>query len=301
MYAGLALVVLAGASLQAAAKAPRVVVSVKPIHSLVAGVMAGVGEPRLLVRGASSPHNFSLRPSDARALTRADAVFWIGPNLETFLDGALTALASGARVIALGDAPGLYVLAARRGGVWSEDRDNVNGAEQREHDPHVWLDPRNARLIVEHVAASLSALDPPNAPTYRANVDRLLRRIDALDREIAARLDRVREAPFLVFHDAYQYFEVRYGLSAQGALTSTPSRSPGARRMSDLRRRLLETQATCLFGEPQFEAGLARALIRGTAAELAVLDPLGIAIPPGPEAYFTMMRNLAGAVTDCLS
>lgn len=303
MGAALALVVSAGALAQAAAEAPRVVVSVKPIHSLVAGVMAGVGAPRLLVRGAASPHNFSLRPSDARALSRADAVFWVGPNLETFLEGALTALAPDARVIALGDTPGLYVLAARRGGVWDEDRDEANGKSQgqRNRDPHVWLDPRNARLIVEHVAASLSSLDPDNAPAYRANRDRLARRIDDLDREIAARLDGVRQAPFLVFHDAYQYLETRYGLNVQGALSSVPSRSPGARRLSELRRRLVETQATCLFGEPRFEAGLARTLIRGTSAELAVLDPLGAGIPPGPEAYFMIMREIADNLVGCLS
>ena len=277
------------------------VVSLKPIHSLVAGVMAGLGEPRLLVRGGASPHSFALRPSDARALSRADAVFWVGPNLETVLEGALAALAPDARVIALGDAPGLYVLAARRGGVWGEDRGGADGAGQRDRDPHVWLDARNARLIVEHVAASLSGLDPDNAPTYRANRDRLMGRIDGLDREIAARLVGVRKAPFLVFHDAYQYFEARYGLNALGALSSVPSRSPGARRLSDLRRRLVETQAACLFGEPQFEAGLARTLIRGTSAKLAVLDPLGIGVAPGPEAYFTIMRAIADNLADCLS
>lgn len=293
--------VSAGALAQATTEAPRVVVSVKPIHSLVAGVMAGVETPRLLVRGTASPHNFSLRPSDARALSRADAVFWVGPNLETFLEGALAALAPDARVIALGDTPGLYVLTARRGGVWGEDDDTADSPGQRNRDPHVWLDPRNARLIVEHVAASLSSLDPDNAPAYRANRDRLARRIDDLDREIAARLDGVRQAPFLVFHDAYQYLETRYGLNVQGALSSVPSRSPGARRLSELRRRLVETQATCLFGEPRFEAGLARTLIRGTFAELAVLDPLGAGIPPGPEAYFTIMREIADNLVGCLS
>lgn len=299
--AALVLVAFTGASPQAAAEAPRVVVSVKPIHSLVAGVMAGVGTPRLLVRGTASPHNFSLRPSDARALSRADAVFWVGPSLETFLEGALATLAPDARVIALGDAPGLHVLAARRGGVWGEDDEETDGPGQRNRDPHVWLDARNARLIVEHAAANLSALDPDNAPTYRANRERLERRIDDLDREIAARLDGVRQAPFLVFHDAYQYFEARYGLNAQGALSGLPSRSPGARRLSELRRRLVETQATCLFGEPQFEAGLARTLIRGTSAELAVLDPLGAGVPPGPEAYFTIMREIADNLVGCLS
>lgn len=298
----LALMVSAGALAQAAAEAPRVVVSVNPIHSLVAGVMAGVGTPRLLVRGAASPHNFSLRPSDARALSRADAVFWVGPDFETFLDGALAALAPDARVIALGDTPGLNVLRARRGGVWGEDDEETDGPGQGNRDPHVWLDPRNARLIVEHVVASLSSLDPDNAPAYRANRDRLVRSIGDLDRVIAARLDRVRQAPFLVFHDAYQYLETRYGLNVQGALSGVvPTDSPGARRLSELRRRLVETKAACLFGEPQFESALPRALIRGTSAELAVLDPLGAGISPGPEAYFTIMREIVDNLVGCLS
>lgn len=298
--AALVLLAVAVSAPPAAAEAPHVVVSVKPIHSLVAGVMAGVGEPRLLVRGAASPHSFALRPSDARALSRADAVFWVGPNLESFLEGALETLADDARVVALGGAPGLQVLPARRGGVWGEDGGERGGGSHRSNDPHIWLDPRNARLIVEHVTANLSTLDPGNALAYRANRERIVQRIDDLDREIAARLEPVREAPFLVFHDAFQYFEARYGLNAQGALVTDPSRSPGARRLSELRRRMMDTQAACLFGEPQFETGLARALIRGTAAELAVLDPLGADVSPGPDAYFTIMRNLANTLADCL-
>ena len=289
---------LAVLSPQAAAEAPRVVASVKPIHSLVAGVMAGVGEPRLLVRGAASPHDFALRPSDARALERADIVFWVGPNLETFLERALEALAPDARILALGEASDLRLLAARRGGVWG--RNDGDQTETRSRDPHIWLDPANARGIVERAATALSSLDPDNAAAYRANRERLGDRIDELDREIAALLGPVRQIPFLVFHDAYQYLESRYGLAPQGALTALPSRSPGARRMSDLRRRLRDTGAACLFGEPQFETGLARALIRGSSAKLAVLDPLGAQIAAGPEAYFTMMRELAANLAACL-
>ncbi len=290
---------LAVLSPQAAAEAPRVVASVKPIHSLVAGVMAGVGEPRLLVRSAASPHDFALRPSDARALERADIVFWVGPNLETFLERALEALAPDARIVGLGEASDLRLLAARRGGVWG--RNDGDQGEARGRDPHIWLDPANARGIVERAAEALSTLDPDNAAAYRANRERLGDRIDELDREIAALLGPVRQIPFLVFHDAYQYLESRYGLAPQGALTALPSRSPGARRMSDLRRRLRDSDAACLFGEPQFETGLARALIRGTSARLAVLDPLGAQIAAGPEAYFTMMRELAANLAACLS
>lgn len=299
--ATLAFAVWAGAPRQAEAEAPGVVASVKPIHSLVAGVMEGVADPRLLVRGAASPHRFALRPSDARALSRADLVFWVGPNLETFLEGALATLAPDARVITLGNAPGLFILAARRGGVWGEERAETAAADHRNRDPHVWLDPRNARLIVGLVAKTLSDLDPENAQTYRANRDRLIGRIGGLDEEIAARLESVRRAPFLVFHDAYQYVEARYGLNALGALSGSPSRKPGARRLSELRRRLIDTKAACLFGEPQFETGLAQALIRGTSAELAVLDPLGAGVPAGPEAYFTIMRDLKDTLAECLA
>lgn len=264
---------------------PLVVASIAPIHSLAAGVMRGVGAPRLLVAAGGSPHNARLKPSAARALARADIVFWTGPGMEMFLEKPLAALAAGARVVELAAVSGLQ--------------------RQANADPHVWLDPANARAMVSAMVVALAETDPANAPTYAANGARLAARLDALDRDLAAALAPVRAVPYVVFHDAYGHFERRYNLANAGAVTVNPDRPPGARRVWDIRNRLLGRAGVrgvrCLFAEPQFEPALAARLTEGTGVRLGVLDPLGAGLAPGPDAYFTLMRRLARAFVDCLS
>ena len=294
-----------------AAEPPRVVASILPIHSLVAGVMAGVAEPTLLVTGAASPHSYSLRPSDARALDAAQVIFWIGPSLEGFLAKPLVALAGGARIVTLLETSGLTLLPVRAGGAWEDDEHGHDheGAAPALHpsagpasgaNPHVWLDPRNAQRIVLTAATVLGAADPAHATTYEANARSLVERLEALDADLAARLAPVAEAPFVVFHDAYQNLEARYGLNAVGAFSLNPALPPGAKRLAELRERVEHLGAACVFTEPQFEPALARAVIEGTGARTAVLDPLGVGLEPGPEAYFQLMRRLAESLVGCL-
>ena len=285
-----------------AGDAPGVVVSILPLHALVAAVMEGVGTPRLLVRGGASPHDASLRPSDARALSAAKLVVWAGPGLEAFLVRSLGALAARARVLTLTEAPGMVLLDRREGGVFA-----AGAAPERDRhghwgpvDPHLWLDPRNAMEIAGQTAAALAELDPGNAARYTANAARLIARLEVLDRELTARLGPVAEIPFAVFHDAYAYLEARYSLSALGALTVDPAVPPGAKRLAELRARLAVSGAACVFAEPQFSPARVAALAEGTGARVATLDPLGVALAPSPEAYFVLMRDLAAALVRCL-
>lgn len=313
---GLALVlvlctaVLVARAQPAAAETPRVVVSILPVHSLVAAVMEGLGAPHLLIRGGASPHDASLRPSDARALSAADLVIWVGPGLETFLEKPLAALAGAARAIVLTEAPGMRLLAGRPGGAF-EAHGTTSGAAKkwRGHDaedghqalnPHLWLDPENAARIVRIAAQALSALDPANAAAYGANAARLEARLDDLDRALRDRLAPVAGVPYVVYHDATAYLEARYGLRAMGALTVNPAVPPGARRLAALRRRMVETGAACLFAEPRFRPALVAAVIEGTGARAGTLDPLGADTAPGPEAYFALMRALADDLVACL-
>lgn len=288
---------------------PDVVVTVKPLHSLAAGVMQGVGEPYLLVRGAASPHAFSLRPSDARALDGADLVVWVGPSLEAFLERPLASLAGDAATLTLSDVPGMELVETRAGGTWephAHDHGHTHdhGADHKhqagEVDGHIWLDPRNARRIVASIAAELSRIDPARAATYQANAQSMAERLDALDRELAAALTPVADRPFIVFHDAYHYLERRYGLNAVGAITVSPDQRPGARRLTALRDRIKQLGAACVFAEPQFEPTLVRTVAEGTPARTGVLDPEGASLPDGPDLYFTLMRFNAKALTGCL-
>lgn len=289
----------------AAAETPHVVVSVAPLHSLVSGVMAGLGVPKLLVRGAASPHDTSLRPSDARALTRAQVVIWAGPVLETFLVKAVAVLARNARVVTLTEEASLRRLplpgSAPGTGAGGGAGDGARpGALPGAVDPHLWLDPANARRMVAIFAATLAEAYPDHAAAYRANAARLAERLAALDAELRDRLAPVRQVPHMVFHDAFAYFETHFGLNQVGVVAVNPGIRPGARHLSALRRRIREAGVACVFVEPQFNPALVEAMTGGSGARVATLDPLGAGLAPGPEAYFVLMRALAEALVDCL-
>ncbi len=286
----------------AAAGAPGVVVTITPVHALVAAIMEGVGEPHLLVRGAASPHEMSLRPSDAKAIQSADVIFWIGEELETFLAKPLAALGPATRVVALAAVPGVRRL-ARRGGLVRGPTvaHEPAGPDARGLDAHVWLDPENARHMARHASQVLSEVDVVNAQQYKANAQRLERRLDDLTTELQARLGPSRGRPYVVLHDAYQYFEVRFAIAPVAALAANPAAQPGARSLRDLRRLILESGTTCVFGGPSSAPTLLPVLVAGSAARSGILDPLGVNLEPGPDAYFALMRNLAESLAGCLA
>jgi zinc transport system substrate-binding protein len=299
------LTILAAAPSPAAA--PRVVATIKPIHSLVAGVMTGVARPALLIEGASSPHAYHLRPSDARALAAADLVVRVGAAFETFLDRPLANLAGQARVLSLDQLPDMILLPARKGGVWeanAREPERIESGHAHDHaefNLHLWLDPRNAQVIVRNLVVILGELDPPDAAVYRRNGAVLERRLADLDARLRRQLTPLRGVPYLVFHDAYPYLEHRYGLKPLGTITVSADRPPGAGRLAEIQARMEDTGARCVFSEPQFEPKLAALLVSGTSARLGILDPLGADLPPGPDAYFELMEHLADNLQRCLA
>ena len=307
-----------------------VVASIKPVHSLVAAVMEGVGEPELLVKGAASPHAYALRPSEARALEQAKVVFWVGEGLEAFLVGPLETLGGNARVVELVDADDLIELDFREGGPFEahdhgdheghdhahddDDEADHDGGDDHAHeghgheghdhgaiDMHLWLDPSNAKAFVQEIEEALSAADPDNAATYEANADALNEKLDVLIAETDGALAPVRGRGFVVFHDAYQYFENRFDIQAAGSITVSPEAIPGAQRLTEIRAKVAELGATCIFAEPQFEPRLVSVVAEGTQARTGVLDPLGADLEDGPDLYFELIRNLTTSLTTCLA
>jgi zinc transport system substrate-binding protein len=300
----LARLVLAGFLVTASAgpvvAGAKVVVSIKPVHSLVAGVMAGIGAPHLIVEGSASPHAYAMKPSDARALQEADVVFWVGPLLETFLAKALVQLPETTRVVELMSREGVVRHAVRTGTDWSNGH---NGDHEHRHeavDPHIWLDVENAKAIIAMAASELAEADPANTARYRANAVAVRERLAVLEDEIAAQLRPVQDRPFLVFHDAFQYFEKRFGLNAVGAVSLGGGRAPGARHVRALRQRIEKQGIVCLFTEPQFEPRIARVIAEGTGVRTAVLDPVGAGLETGMALYFKLMRRNATALAECL-
>lgn len=306
-FATLASLMLTGTALAA----PNVVASTKPVHALVSAVMAGVGEPGLIVKGAASPHTYSLRPSDAAALENADVVFWTGHGMELFLADALETLSTKAQTVELSESEGIELLPMREGGTFEPHShgDEDHGHEEHDHDHdhaheegdmHFWLDPENAKLMVAEIARVLSATDPDNATAYQANATSEIAALGALETEIAATLAGVKDKPFIVFHDAYQYFEKRFGLDVAGTITVSPETMPGAARVDELRTKVKELGATCVFAEPNFEPAIVRTVVEGTEAKAGILDPEGSALPEGPGLYADLLRGIAGGLVDCL-
>lgn len=302
--AALLFFVAAAASTPAYAESPNVVASIQPLHSLVAGVMKGVGEPRLIVSGAASEHTYALKPSDSRMINEARLVVLVDESFETFLTKPLKQIRKKAEILAMADLPGIRALPVREGGVWETHRDDHGHEHTHGHadtDFHVWLDPANAKVLVAAVAERLAALDEANGATYRANAEEMAVRLDALNAELKARLAPLGGKPYVVFHDAYQYFETAYGLSPAGSITIDPDRQPSAKRLAALRDRLKTTEAACVFREPQFAAPVVKTLAKSAGARIGLLDPQGAAIPTGPDHYFLLLTGLADSLTECLS
>ena len=311
----LPLLLLAGLSAMPAQAAPRVVVSIAPIHSLVAGVMDGVAEPQLLIAANASPHAYSLRPSEARALNQAEMVVWVGGELESMLGQPLAALAGKARIIELSKLEKMWLLPLREGGVWeAHDHDEHDGHHHHRHehhhhdqvvkqaslDPHLWLAPRNARHIVTVLAEELAHLDPTNAARYAANAAQLREGIDRLEQQLRQQLAGLQGRPYIVFHDAYHYFEDSFGLTPAGSITISPEQAPGARRIAEIRRTIQQRGARCVFSEPQFRPAVVKVVLEGSIARAGELDPLGAGLAPGQEQWFGLMQGLADSLVGCL-
>ncbi|OWU86203.1 hypothetical protein ATO6_04975 [Oceanicola sp. 22II-s10i] len=292
-----------------AAEPPRVATDILPIHSLVASVMQGVGTPDLLVSPGASPHGYALRPSEARALSEADLVIWVGHGITPWLEESLPTLAPDATSLELLEAEGTLLLANREADHHDhadegheEDDDHADHADEHNHgdsDPHAWLDPRNARIWTRLIAEDLAARDPENAETYRANADRAEVALTELETTITSRLDGV-EGEFITFHDAYQYFEARFGLTSHAALSPSDARQPGPARIAALRDEVAEHGITCLFAEPQFNPRQIETLANDLGVNHGTLDPVGADMEPGSELYPALLTRMADSLAACL-
>ena len=293
--------------------AVRVVVTSKPIHALVAGVMQGVATPALLVDGTASPHSYAMKPSDAQKVHQADIFFRVSETLEPFTAKVMQSLPAGVERVTLAEAPGLRLLTRRSGGTFERHAHAAAGNGHVEHDhgatpapgegydAHVWLDPANAGAMTQAIAAALARKLPGAADRFAGNAAAMIVRIDAMAGEIERDIAPVAERPFVVLHDAYQYFEARFGLNAVGSITLAPDVQPSARRLADLRAKVKSLAAVCVFAEPHLQQKVVSSVIEGSSARTGLLDPEGTTLDAGPELYFKLMRKLTVDIKACLS
>ena len=289
----------------------KVVASIKPIHSLVSYLMDGVGKPDLIVDGYASPHGFAMKPSHAKMLQNADLIFWVGEDLENFLEKPLKSIAKKAEKIELMEIKGLKKLKFRERNIFEEHghdehkehghkedkHDDHHGHAHGEHDPHIWLDPINAKAILSEMAEHLIEKDPNNASTYKANLKKAHNALDNLTKKVKSELKG--DFKSIVFHDAYQYFEKRFDVNVLGAFTVNTDVLPGAEQLAEIREIIEHEKVTCVFSEPQFNPDIIKAVAKDTNIKTGVIDPLGATLDPGKDLYFDLIRNMYASFKGC--
>ena len=295
----------------------KVVTTIKPLHSLISNVMDGVGVPALIIEGSNSPHSFVLKPSHAKLIEQADIIFWIGEDIETFMEKPLDSIAKNAKKISFMELDNISKLKFREENIFEhEDHDDHGHDKDKDHDEHkhddhhgheghhhgefdghIWLDPANAKEMLHEIAHELSDLDPDNASKYNKNADGAILAIDKLINDINAIIKK--DAKFIVFHDAYQYFEKRFGISTAGALTLNTDVLPGAKQISEIQEVIEEKGIKCIFSEPQFNPKIIETIAEDTGIKTGVLDPLGSTYDANKEQYFKLIKDLGNKFQNC--
>ena len=302
----------------------KVVTSIKPIHSLAAYVMDGVSKPNVIVDGYNSPHGFSLKPSHAKMIENADLIIWVGEDLEAFLEKPLDSIAKKATKVELMDLNGIKKLKFREKNIFEghddhghkkdkhdghghkehkehghkkDKHDDHEGHAHGEHDPHIWLDPMNAKVIIKEITNQLVKLDSANSAKYKANSREAISDIDALTKSIKKDLNK--NSRVVVFHDAYQYFENRFGIKVLGALTVNTDVLPGAEQLAEIREVIEHEKVNCIFSEPQFNPSIIKTIAKDTNIKTGVLDPLGSTLNKGKGMYSELLNSMSSSFKGC--
>ena len=309
----------------------KVVTSIKPIHSLASYLMDGVAKPDLIVDGYASPHGFALKPSHAKMLQNADLIFWVGEDLENFLEKPLKSVAKKAEKIELMEIKGLTKLKFRERNIFDEhdhghkeddhddhakkeddhddhghddehkedghDDHGHEGHAHGEYDPHIWLDPMNAKVILSEMAEHLIENDQKNEAKYKANLKKAHKDLDKLTKKVKSELNK--DFKSIVFHDAYQYFEKRFGINILGAFTVNTDVMPGAEQLAEIREIIEHDKVSCIFSEPQFNPDIIKAVAKDTNVATGVIDPLGATLNPGKDLYFDLIGNMSKSFKGC--
>ena len=292
----------------------KVVTSIKPIHSLASYLMDGVGKPDLIVDGYNSPHAFAMKPSHAKMLQNADLIFWVGEDMESFLEKPLNSIAKKAEKIELMEIKGLNKLEFRERNIFEEHEDHGHdehkehghkedkhddhqGHAHGEHDPHIWLDPMNAKVILSEMAEHLIENDQKNEAKYKENLKKAHKDLDKLTKKVKSELNKNFKS--IVFHDAYQYFEKRFDINILGAFTVNPDVMPGAEQLAEIREVIEHDKVSCIFSEPQFNPDIIKAVAKDTNVATGVIDPLGATLDSGKDLYFDLIENMYKSFKGC--
>lgn len=291
---------LAGSS-SAMAKAPQVLASIKPLQLISQAITEGVTDTQVLLPPGASPHNHSLRPSDARKLHSAEVIFWVGPAMESFLERSLPSSKKAVSVAMMN----IQGISLRKSGEKTEEsehdhHDHAHHHDHGEYDPHIWLSTDNGRAIAKAMSKTLSEVDIEHAPQYQKNLAKFLANLDEADQRNKGIIEQLENQPLFVFHDAYGYLQDQYHLNVAGHFTLNPEQQPGAKHLTSLRDQLKRSGDTCIFREPQFQPAYIDSITQGLPVRVGVLDPLGDKIKVQPDGYPIFINTLVDNINQCL-
>ena len=313
-----------------ASETTGVVSTIQPINSLVNAVIGNTGKTILLIPTEASPHDYKLKPSDTKILQNANIIFFVSEHLEASVTKIFENLPKNIKTINLMEDTGIQHLAIRDNEAWErhdhhhghsdhdghddhdkhskkhDDHDDhdkhakKHDDHEKEDDVHIWLSPDNAVKIIKKINKELSLFFPENAKTYSQNANQMIKRINQIKDELKNELSAIKDKPYVVFHDAYQYFETSFDLNAVGSVALEGDIASSPKQISFIKDKIVKLKASCVFQEPQFDSKLVKIVVEGTNAKIGTLDPLGVNIKSGENFYLQLLKNMAKSLKDCL-
>jgi len=312
-----------------ASETKGVVSTIQPINSLVNAVIGNTGKTISLIPAKASPHDYKLKPSDTKKLQNANIIFFVSDHLETSVTKVFKNLPKNIKIINLMEDAGIKHLAIRDNEAWErhdhhhrhgdhddydkhvkKDDDHDHDKHSKKHDDHddhekeddvhIWLSPDNAVKIIKKINKELSLFFPENAKTYNQNANQMIKKINQLKVELKKELLGIKDEPFIVFHDAYQYFETSFDLNAVGSVALEGDIASSPKQISFIKDKIVKLKASCVFQEPQFDSRLVQIVVESTNAQIGILDPLGVNIKSGENFYLQLLKNMAKTLKDCL-
>jgi len=312
-----------------ASETTGIITTIQPITSLVSAVIGNTGKTISLIPTEISPHEYKLKPSDIKKLQNGNIIFYVSDHLETSITKVFENLPKNIKSINLMEDAGIKHLAIRDNEAWErhdhrhghgdhhdhdkkakehDDHEDEKHAKkhddhdnhEKEDDVHIWLSPDNAVKIIKKVNKELSLYFPENAKTYNKNTNQMIKKINELEVELKNELSGIKDKPYIVFHDAYQYFETSFDLNAVGSIALDGDIASSPKQISFIKDKIVKFKASCVFQEPQFDSKLVKIVAEGTNAQIGTLDPLGLNIKSGENFYLQLLKNMAKSLKDCL-
>jgi len=276
---------------------PNVVVSIKPIHSIVSALMEGVSRPQLLLESSDSAHTFHLKPSQLNLLSNADLVITIGDGFETGLKKTLGNIKDGSHLI-VSEIDGLHLYHFRNTDTNEMNKDEKD--EHTDHDLHLWLDIVNIQKTAQYIKEQLIKIDPNNSNTYEDNLIKIHSRLNKLKLELQQQLATFISERYAIYSDTLQYFEKSFHFQKPVIITPYHGARLSIHRTLEARNKMKDLKIKCLLYGPENTSKKMNVLSEGLPIKALRIDVLGAKLNAGSDQYFNLMKGLSSQLVECL-